>query len=274
MKRYVNATLSKRFGAFLLDIFTIVITATILYSLFGQIIVRTKAFSEGTRIMNEILVDSNLYVYDEENKNLVEIVPEDEYAEAIEKYYIEYKEDAESYHNKMNESGLFDYIDGEYVKKENKEDAEVTEFYNNLMTNAIIEVKNSENYLFCYQNNMNFVYYNMFLSIILSYFIYIILIPIVIKRRTTIGQKVMNLSLINSESNNFASKTQVIFRAFIILISEVVLSIFSYGLPIIISIGFIIFRKDKCSYHDLLSNIKMIDYHYVEIDDNRKNGNN
>ena len=54
MKRYVNAALTKRFGAFILDLFTIVFTATIIYSLLGKALVNTRAFKEANTIMNEI----------------------------------------------------------------------------------------------------------------------------------------------------------------------------------------------------------------------------
>ena len=38
----------------------------------------------------------------------------------------------------------------------------------------------------------------------------------------------------------------------------------------VVSLLFIIFRKDNCSYHDLLSYSKVIDYHYIELDDEKK----
>lgn len=270
MNRLVNATLSKRFGAFLLDIFTIILLFSLLYSGFAQIFIRTKAFKEATEKMNEILVDSNLYVYDEEDHNLVHVVKEEDYDVAIEKYYVDYLNDKEAYDLLMEESNLFNNVDGDYIKKESVMDNEVLNFYKEVIGNAIINIKQNDEYKFCYAVNMNYVFYNLFLSFILSFMLFIGLIPCIMKRRTTIGQRVMNLAVVNMENDKFITKTQSLFKCFIILIVEVGLSFVAFGVPFIVSLLFIIFRKDNCSYHDLLSYSKVIDYHYIELDDEKK----
>ena len=270
MNRLVNANISKRLGAFLLDAFMVIILGTLLYSGFAQIFIRTPAFSEATKIMNEILVETHLYEYDEEDPNVVVIVEEKEYDASIEKYYLDYLKDEEAYHSKMKESDLFNFVDGDYVKKDSVKDEEVKTFYEEVLTDAIVKVKNSEEYLFCYQVSMNYVFYNFFLSFLLSYMCFIVLIPCVLKRRVTIGQRIMNMALVKGDSDEFVSKTQVIFRGFIILLIEGVVSFIALGLPIIISALFIVFRKDNSSYHDLLSYSRLIDYHYIELDDGIK----
>ena len=55
MNRLVSANVSKRLGAFLLDAFMVIILGTLLYSGFAQIFIKTPAFSEATKIMNESL---------------------------------------------------------------------------------------------------------------------------------------------------------------------------------------------------------------------------
>lgn len=270
MNRLVNATLSKRFGAFLLDVFTIILVASLFYSGFAQIFIRTKAFSEATKIMNEILVESNLYVYNENDANLVNIVKEEDYDIAIEKYYLNYLNDKDSYMKIMNESNLFDYVDNDYVKKNNVTDEEILNFYREVIGYAIIEIKQNDEYQFCYRVNMNYVFYNLFLSFILSYMLFIALIPSIMKRRTTIGQRLMNLALVSIDNDKFISRTQILFRCFVILLVEVGLSLVAFGLPLIVSSIFIIFRKDHSSYHDLLSYSRVIDYHYIELDDEKK----
>ena len=139
-----------------------------------------------------------------------------------------------------------------------------------LIGNAIINIKQNDEYKFCYAVNMNYVFYNLFLSFILSFMLFIGLIPCIMKRRTTIGQRVMNLAVVNMGNDKFINKTQSLFKCFIILIVEVGLSFVAFGVPFIVSLLFIIFRKDNCSYHDLLSYSKVIDYHYIELDDEKK----
>ena len=275
MQRYVNAPISKRLGAFLLDLFTIVFTATILYSLIGRVLVNTNTFKEATKIMNEMKVESHLYIYDEKDNNITHEIKIEDYPEAIEYFYLEYKKDVNGYNNMMNESALFDLKEGEYIKKENIKDEEINDFYSEIYASCIIEITQSKEYQYCYRVNMNFVLYNIIVSILLSYLLFIAFIPLVFKKRkSTIGQKTLNIALVDAVSNNPANNTQVLFRSVIILLIEVILSLFSMGLPILISIGFILFRLDHASYHDLLSSTRMIDYHYVEIDNLKKKGNN
>jgi hypothetical protein len=181
-----------------------------------------------------------------------------------------YSVDKEAYDLLMEESNLFNNVDGDYIKKESVMDTEVLDFYKEVIGNAIINIKQNDEYKFCYAVNMNYVFYNLFLSFILSFMLFIGLIPCIMKRRTTIGQRVMNLAVVNMENDKFITKTQSLFKCFIILIVEVGLSFVAFGVPFIVSLLFIIFRKDNCSYHDLLSYSKVIDYHYIELDDEKK----
>ena len=79
MNRLVNANISKRLGAFLLDAFMVIILGTLLYSGFAQIFIRTPAFSEATKIMNEILVETHLYEYDEKDYLIEENISDNKY---------------------------------------------------------------------------------------------------------------------------------------------------------------------------------------------------
>ena len=176
MKKYVNASLSKRFGAFLLDVFTILFTATLLYTAFGRVLVKTKAFTEATKIMNTILVESYLYEYDEEDKNITRVVKEDKYAEVLEKYYSEVKKDTSYYYSKLSESNLFDLVDGVYIVKDDVASSDVKSFYEEMMGEAIIEIKSNEDYQICYRLNMNFVIYNILISFMIAYFGFILVV--------------------------------------------------------------------------------------------------
>ena len=143
MNRLVSANVSKRLGAFLLDAFMVIILGTLLYSGFAQIFIKTPTFSEATKIMNEILVETHLYKYDETDPNVVVIVEEKEYDASIEKYYLDYLKDEDAYHSKMKESNLFNYVDGDYVKKDSVSNDELKSFYEEVITDAIVNAKNS-----------------------------------------------------------------------------------------------------------------------------------
>ena len=267
MKRYVDASIAKRLGAFILDLCLIILGATVFFLLCMEIFSGTTLMKEASETINNIQIESNLYKYSDVDSSITVVVDEKEYSVAIKNYYIEYKKDETTYHQKMNESKLFNYTDGEYKIKYGVSDEDVKSFYQTLMGEAILEIKDNEDYKKCSDIIINCELYCIAISILLSYIIFIIVIPLIFKNKTTIGQKVMKLALVNSENYQIPSNTQIIFRAIIIFIIEYYLATYCLGLTALISIGFIVFRKDHSSYHDLLSATRMIDYHYVELDD-------
>ena len=280
MKRYVDASLPKRLGAFILDLCLIILSGTIFFLICMEIFSNSVLMKEASETINNIQIESHLYKYKEdENKDdsndevITMVVEEKEYAIAIKNYYIEYKNDEETYNKKMNESNLFNYTNGEYVKKYGVTDKDITTFYEGLMGEAIVELKENKDYKKCSDIIINCELYCIAISVLLGYIIVEVIVPLIFKNRCTIGQKVMNLALVNSIDYSIPSMTQIIFRAIIIFIIEVYLATYCLGLTTLISVGFIVFRKDHCSYHDLLSATRMIDYHYVELDDTRKDKN-
>ena len=266
MKRYVNATRSKRFGAFILDFFLIILGATVIFLGLMEVFSNSNLMIEANEKINSIQIDSYLYTLDEKT-GFTKIVDEKEYEIAIKNYYCEYKNEDEIYHKKMNQSELFIYENGTYIKKEGVSEDDIKTFYQELMGEAILEIKNNEDYKKCSDIIINCELYSIVISILISYIIFIILIPIIRKNKNTIGQRVMNLRLVNIEDYKNPTNTQIIFRAVIILITEVYLATYCYGVTIIVSFIMIIFRKDSSSYHDLLSSTIMIDNHYIELDD-------
>lgn len=267
MKRYVDASLSKRLGAFILDICLVILSATCIFLLFMEIFSNSVLMKEANETINNIQISSYLYEYSEENPGFTKVVDEKEYEIAIKNYYYEYKKDPETYNKKMTESKLFNYVDNEYKVKYGVSEEEVKTFYQTMMGEAILEIKDLDEYKKCSEIIINCELYCAVISILVGYFFFIVIVPFIMKKRNTIGQKVLNLALVNSENYEVPTRTQIAFRAFIILIVEMYLASFCYGITILISVGFIIFRKDKCSYHDMLSATRMIDYHYVELDD-------
>ncbi len=270
MKRYVNASLSKRLGAFILDVCLVVLGATLVCLACLNLFSKSTLMLEANDVINNIQVDSHLYVYSEDNPLITVLVDEEEYDDAIKSYYLDYKKDEATYNKKMEESELFVLKDGFYQEKSTVSEEAVLEFYQKMMGEAILEIKQNEDYERCTNIIINCELYCVVISILASYLVFIVFVPFLMKKRNTIGQRVLNLALVHSDTYEVPSRTQIAFRAFIILIIEVYLATYCYGVTALISTGFIVFRKDKSSFHDLLSQTRMIDYHYVELDDNLK----
>ena len=77
------------------------------------------------------------------------------------------------------------------ITKENIKEEDVKIFYQELMGEAILEIKNNEDYKKCSDIIINCELYCVAVSILVSYIIFIILIPIIRKNKNTIGQVVM-----------------------------------------------------------------------------------
>ena len=127
MKRYVNATRSKRFGAFILDFFLIILGATVIFLGLMEVFSNSTLMIEANDKINSIQIDSYLYTLDEKT-GFTKIVDEKEYEIAIKNYYCEYKNEDEIYHKKMNQSELFIYENGTYIKKEGVSEDDIKSF--------------------------------------------------------------------------------------------------------------------------------------------------
>ncbi|MCQ2797852.1 MAG: RDD family protein [Bacilli bacterium] len=135
------------------------------------------------------------------------------------------------------------------------------EFYLQAYDRAVGYIKNAEG--FVEARNVLTIYINLILiplSISLSFAVFEIAIPLIFGNRgkQTISMKLLKLSLltpkaVSPKAGNF------IVRQMIQLVVEMLLSMVTLGVPLIVSFSFMVFRKDGQCLHDYLSATYMVD---------------
>ncbi len=134
-------------------------------------------------------------------------------------------------------------------------------FYLTAYDRAVSYIQNNESYL--QARNVLTIYINLVLiplSIVLSFLIFEVLIPLTIGRRgkQTLGMKSMKLSLLSVDALS-CKANRFIARQAIQLFLIILLSLVSFGIPLIVSFSMMIFRKDGQCLHDYLSGTYMVD---------------
>ncbi|MCR5491048.1 MAG: RDD family protein [Bacilli bacterium] len=98
------------------------------------------------------------------------------------------------------------------------------------------------------------------LSISLSFLIFELLVPLLFFRRgyKTIGMAVFHFALLNAEA--VVPKFRFfLFRFLFMLIVEVLVSMMTFGVPLFVTVGFLVVRKDGQALHDFISGTYMVD---------------
>lgn len=184
-----------------------------------------------------------------------------------------------------NFDGVFYFLldaNGVPQKNPSLSEEKMNTFYLTAYDRAVSYIQNNEEYL--QARNILTIYINLILiplSITLSFLIFELSIPLTIGRRgkQTLGMKSMKLSLLSSEALSCKAKRYVA-RQMIQLFLIVLLSLVSFGIPLIVSFSMMIFRKDGQSLHDYLAGTYMVDSSeqsvyltYEEMEKMRKKAN-
>ncbi len=164
---------------------------------------------------------------------------------------------------KASDGTLYFLLDTEGVPQKNPSltEEKLNEFYLTAYDRAVSYIQNNDSYL--QARNVLTIYINIVLiplSIFLSFLVFEILIPFVFGRRgkQTLGMKAMKLSLLSANGLSCTWK-RYLARQAIQLFLIIMLSLVSFGIPLIVSFSMMAFRKDGQSLHDYLAGTYMVD---------------
>ena len=134
-------------------------------------------------------------------------------------------------------------------------------FYLTAYDRSVSYLQNNESYL--QARNVLTIYINLVLiplSIVLSFFVFELLLPLLFFRRgkQTIGMKLMKLSLLGTNALSPTWK-RYLGRQMLQLFLIILLSLVSFGIPLILSFSMMLFRKDGQSLADYLAGTYMVD---------------
>lgn len=267
----VKAPFSRRVGVAITDLFILLFTFLIFNTyILSPIVASTTSYTKATDEYKEVLLDSNLYILND--KNYQEIIntydeksqTEKEFYLYIDskliKFYENYNNEninITTYNEAKEESNLFDI---NYTLKNDSNIEEVKEFFNNEYNKALRLFNNyDDNYLDLARTITQYSIVIMISALTISSIILYLVIPLCMKNGETIGKKLFSIGLASAKDGFKVKKTQIIIRFLVFFLIEILLSIFTLGIPLIISFSMLVFNKNGYSLHDYFAATICID---------------
>lgn len=271
----------KRTIAFIMDICCVFLCSALLYSYVVPSI--RKACYDLTPTITayqERLVLSGLYeqkseeddtyyplnrLYDNPDKLLDE--KKEQYIQKLETKIVHYYKDTENFPyvnieeyfdlQKENKDVWEELSPNSFVKKESATLDQQLEFFL-LACNTALNSLKKDTELAKYAVKIQRTQMIELLSCIsLMLLIFELVIPLIHKKRQTIGKYVSAIVIVNPKDNMPISRPRYLLR-FVILFLEVVSSIFTYGIPLFASFTVMCFNKKRYALHDFAAQSKII----------------
>lgn len=277
-------------------VFDALIWALICLGLFigcRAIVQNTQTYKDNVALLDERKGESGIFLYDAEQKRYVDIVSfynSSDVASSVER--IGLKKGIETfftYIGSVTDDTTEQKIRDEYdtfrlsVKTDNlnyfvKNDSD--EIVENLTANFTIKQFNENVYKYYVDNyaqgyflqktpnvlEINKYFSNMLffvecpIALIVSYSLYYLAVPLILKRgKLTLGRLLFKTGLVDSRVLSVSWKRYLV-RFCIMFCGEIVLSIFTFGIPLIISFTMMAFTKKKQNFHDYMLGIEEVDY--------------
>ena len=206
-----------------------------------------EKLSECIDNMNDILIDSGLFIYTEKG------MKEDISDEGIIKGYT-YLNDLNSYLSIKDESGLFEYKNDTYVEVGNEED--LNKFYKDnwkIIYDKIVASdeysKYNKVYIEIMDEHSGITYAISLLSVVV---ILMLIIPVIDKRGRTLSKMIFKISVVNDDYE-YVNRMNIFIRQFLFIFSCIIV------IPFVISIAMVLFERRGKSLHDYISFTRLID---------------
>lgn len=271
-----KASLNNRLAAACLDIF-ILMMGFILFNNFFVIPIfnLTSDYNQVYDTYVQELVDSKMYEEDENNNvifvldnfTLDELTTYDEiitYNYSLEEYSTNGPSALEEFKNSktdmMKEYFTYDQETDTYIPNEENE-SKILTFYSDAFNDlSSFLLVNNETLANAY-SKLNF--YNQierFISILIVSVVLYIVIPLILKNGQTIGKKVLKVYVVECDKEGLGlSTSKLLLREGTFVVVEVILSMFTYYIPIILSLIVLVATKNRVSLHDVVSKTMVID---------------
>ena len=271
-----KASLNNRLAAACLDIFILMMGFILLNNFFViPIFNLTSDYNQVYDTYVQELVDSRMYEEDENNNvifvldnfTLDELTTYDEiitYNYNLEEYSTNGPSALEEFKNSktdmMTEYFTYDQETDTYTPNQDNE-SEILTFYSNAFNDlSSFLLVNNETLANAY-SKLNF--YNQierFISILIVSIVLYIVIPLILKNGQTIGKKVLKVYVVECDKEGLGlSTSKLLLREGTFVVVEVILSMFTYYIPLILSLIVLVATKNRVSLHDVVSRTMVID---------------
>lgn len=267
----VKAKTLRRVGVAITDIFILFFMFLIFNTyIISPIVATTTSYTKITEEYKQVILESNLYIltdvgyqeiidtYNEETQN------EKEFYEYIDQklnnFYLKYNNEninITSYNTKKEESNLFNE---DYTISNNASIEALKEFYEVEYNEALRLFNNYDDYYMNLARTITiYSIVIMIAALTISSLILYLIIPLFMPNGETIGKKLFSLGLASAKDGFKVRKSQIIIRFLVFFLFEILLSIFTLGIPLIISFSMLVFNKTGYTLHDYLAATVVLD---------------
>lgn len=258
----VKAPFSRRVGVAITDLFILLFTFLIFNTyILSPIVASSTSYTKVTDEYKEVLLDSNLYILNDKGyQEIIKTYDEKTQTEKefylyidskLNKFYKGYNNDninIKTYNEAKEESNLFNV---DYTLKNDIKSEEAKTFFTNEYNEALRLFNNyDDNYLDLARIITQYSIIIMISALTIASIILYLIIPLCMKNGETIGKKLFSIGLASAKDGFKVKKTQIIIRFLVFFLIEILLSIFTFGIPLIISFSMLAFNKNGYSLHD------------------------
>ncbi len=285
---FKKASYKNRLFAFAIDLFCMVVTALGLMSSANAISRNFPYYKEANNNINNLQLQSHLYetrkdgtaqlMCDYYNPSTEEEYKElnPQFDEALTTFFSDpqffdqddpksglYLYNIEKIPEGQTSSTLFIYEDETHQKIIPQESAgakELYTFYSNVMANnAYKYLINNEIYIKASRTiNLNFIFFDLLLPIVLSTTIFELIIPLCFSRgKKTLGKLAFKLSVVDVRGLS-CPWPRYLLRFTIFLFLEIIMSVVLF-IPLIVSFSMMVFSKRGQSFHDYVCNTYVVE---------------
>ena len=257
--QYKKTSLLRRGAAFVLDIIVAFLCFVIVNAIATMPILKEFTdYQVVSESYDQELLDTHLY-YKDNNESVVLIV--NEYDKNLTYFFTSIGE-IDTYNKMKEESGYFEYNfeTATWEKKPESLDSDVKKFYLGALKVARDDyilnrdsIKEKELILNAYGSIIFIV--NSTVGILITFLV----IPLFSKDGSTLGMKPFYLGVVSNSDGGYATKMQIVMRYFIVFAIYFMTSIYTFGLPLIVSGIIMIFTDKKLSICDILCSNYVID---------------
>lgn len=270
-----KANTMMRVGAALIDIFIFIILNMLLSSLvISPIIAFLPDYQTNYTVYSNKLVESKMYVEDDDG-SIIYILNDysrddlSTYDQIIVNNYSKYSATDEivAFQNSKGEEGSgFVKENDSYVPGTDDEKLQV--FYNNAFNDvSSFLLQNDQELATCFGKLNFYSQISNFTSVISAALIVYLLFPFVFKNGQTLGKKFLKLYVVDADKDDRAlSKGRLLLRQSSFIVVEIVLSQFTYYIPLVISLIVMLVSKNKVALHDLIARTVVLDDQSKESD--------
>lgn len=275
---YIRAKYTTRLFAFAFDLLCMAITTLLLMIAVQAMLNVSPWYTNMSKVSNDLIAESCLYEkvdgsyilitkkYTASDEAGAKTVNNEHYAPALDKFYkldtfFPNGDGMEKYNKEKVESGYFVLVEGKVVRKSDVTETNLYAFYRKaISTTAVGYMSKNVNYINASRGLFfSFLFIDLLIPIVVSTLIFELMFPFIFKHgRKTLGKLIFKIGVTDAQGLS-PTIGRFLLRYLFFLFIEIILSIASFLIPLIVSFSMMAFSKKSQSLHDYVIGTYVID---------------